>query len=136
MIPETGTVVAHPWLCDVMGHLNARHIYAAFDDAGMVLLNSLGFFNVAGPHEGSGWADVRAEVDFSREVPVGTVLRVRSQITRIGRTSFTQRHELISAYDTRHASALVTTVHFDLAARKAIALPATFSAAATPWCAD
>ena len=133
MTPDTAIVVAHPWLCDVMGHMNARHIYAAFDDAGFVLLDRLGFATVGSAHEGEGWADVRAEIDFSREITAGTVLRVRSHIIRIGRTSFTHRHELISVADMRHAAAQVTTVRFDLVKRKAAVLPEAFVEAAKPW---
>lgn len=133
MTPDTAIVVAHPWLCDVMGHMNARHIYAAFDDAGFVLLDRLGFVTRPSAHEHEGWADVRAEVQFTHEIAAGTVMRVHSKIARLGRTSFTHRHELVSGGDVRHATAQVTTVHFDLINRKAVVLPESFAEAAKPW---
>ena len=133
MTPDTAIVVAHPWFCDVMGHMNARHIYAAFDDAGFVLLDRLGFVTLGSAHGGEGWADVRAEVEFAHEIATGTVMRVRSHIVRLGRTSFTHRHELVSGVDVRHATAQFTTVRFDLVNRKAIVLPEAFAEAAKPW---
>ncbi len=59
---KISAAVAHPWLCDAMGHLNTRHYFAMFDDAPMVLLAQ-----IAGPAEQAfaaerGWADVRNEV--------------------------------------------------------------------------
>ena len=83
--------------------------------------------------EGKGWADVRAEVEFSREITTGTVMRVRSHIARLGRTSFTHRHELVSGLDVRHATAQFTTVRFDLVHREAVVLPDAFAESAKPW---
>ncbi|HEY0941436.1 MAG TPA: acyl-CoA thioesterase [Steroidobacter sp.] len=135
MAIDTAIVVAHPWLCDAMGHMNARHIYAALDDAGFALLDFLGFSSVQSVREGKGWADVRAEVEFEHEVAAGSVLRVQSQIVRVGRTSFTHFHSLSSHAGVRHATAKTTTVRLDLTAGKAIALPETFADAARAWCA-
>jgi acyl-CoA thioester hydrolase len=131
---DTAIIVAHPWLCDAMGHMNARHIYAAIDDAGFALLDFLGFPGEECAREGRGWADVRAEVEFEHEVTSGTVVRVQSQIVRVGRTSFTHFHILASRTGIRHATAKLTTVRFDLAARKAIALPESFVDSARAWC--
>ena len=30
--------IVHPWLCDVMGHMNVRHYMGMFDDASLQLL--------------------------------------------------------------------------------------------------
>ena len=30
--------IVHPWLCDVMGHMNVRHYMSMFDDASYQLL--------------------------------------------------------------------------------------------------
>jgi acyl-CoA thioester hydrolase len=133
MTTDTAIVVAHPWLCDVMGHMNARHIYAAFDEAGFVLLEALGFGTAKGRHEGLGWADVRSEIEFQHEIPMGTVVRVRSQIARLGRKSFTHHHELVSSTNLCHAIARVTTVRFDLVHRKAVELPEDFAVSAKDW---
>jgi acyl-CoA thioester hydrolase len=134
VVVDTATVVAHPWLCDAMGHMNARHIYAVVDDAGFALLEFLGFAGADSARDGMGWADVRAEVDFQREVTAGSVLRVQSHIARVGRTSFTHVHSLSSRTGIRHATARITTVRFDLAARKAIELPKFFGEATKALC--
>ncbi len=33
--------VAHPWMCDTMGHMNVRHYAAMFDDASFQLLGHI-----------------------------------------------------------------------------------------------
>jgi acyl-CoA thioester hydrolase len=131
--PETLVAIAHPWQCDVMGHMNTRHIIAVFDDAGFAIFERLGFPTTATGKVQHGWADVRLEVDLRHEIMAGTVLRIRSSIIRLGRTSFTHAHDLVSGGDTRHATAVVTTVRFDLVARRAIPLPGAFTEAARPW---
>lgn len=130
----TASTVAHPWLCDVMGHMNTRHIFAAFDDAGFILLDRLGFPVAAIGDDADGWADVHVESDLQREIPVGTVLQVLSGIERIGRTSFTHVHRLVSgATQAEHARATITTVRFDVRQRKAVQLPPPFVRAAGQW---
>ena len=38
--------VAHPWLCDALGHLNTRNYHAMYDDALFVLLAIIGQSNI------------------------------------------------------------------------------------------
>lgn len=122
----TGTVIAHPWLCDVLGHMNTRHIMAAFDDAGFALLDTLGF--TFGRGDRLGWADVRLEADLVREVPKGAVLSVVSGVARVGNRSFVHVHRLVSRTDEAlHAEVRVTTVRFDLGTRRAVPLPEDFA---------
>lgn len=40
---ETFKGIAHPWLCDIMGHLNTRNYMAMFDNASMYFLSLLGY---------------------------------------------------------------------------------------------
>jgi acyl-CoA thioester hydrolase len=131
---ETMRGFAHPWLCDVMGHLNSRHIFALFDDAGFQFIALLGYpFAVEQPR-GLGWADVHFEIDLSREVPAGTALVVRSSIAKIGTKSFTCSHELCTAQtDLVHARMSAVIVRFDLSARCAIGLPNDFRDRAKPF---
>lgn len=108
--------VAHPWMCDTMGHMNVRHYMAMFDDASFQLLGRL-----AGGGEGAshGWADVRHEIEYKRETPAGALVTIRSGIVRVGRTSLTYRHTMSGSLDGEiHAHATVTSVRFDLEARK------------------
>lgn len=114
--------VVHPWMCDVMGHMNVRHYAAVFDDASFQLLG-----HIAPPEslarERRGWADVRCEIDYKHETPAGTLLTVRSHLVRVGGKSLTFVHRLSSSGDeTLRATARITTVCFDLAARRSIEL--------------
>jgi acyl-CoA thioester hydrolase len=124
---ETMRGFAHPWLCDVMGHLNSRHIFALFDDAGFQFIALLGYpFAVEQPR-GLGWADVHFEIDLSREVPEGTALLVRTGIAKLGSKSFTCVHQLVTAQtEFEHARMSAVIVRFDLNARRAISLPDDF----------
>lgn len=122
---ETFRGVAHPWLCDAFGHLNTRHQMAMFDDAGFHFLHAVGPGAERMSAERKGWADVRLEVDLEDEVPLGALVLIRSHLVKVGRTSLTYVHEMRSADDDRRHSAMrIVTVHFDLEARKAIALSA------------
>ena len=124
---ETMRGYAHPWLCDVMGHLNSRHIFALFDDATFQLVALLGCAFSEQQKSGLGWADVRLEIDLSREIPAGTALLVQSCIVKLGTKSFTCRHELFTAYsEVLHARMTAVIACFDLAARRAAPLPNVF----------
>lgn len=109
--------VAHPWQCDSMGHMNVRHYAALFDDASFQLL---GF--IAGS-TGQGWADVRCEIDYRSETPAGTLLTIESNLLRLGKSSLTYRHRMSDTSSGElKAEAVVTTVRFDLQARKSMPL--------------
>ena len=73
-----------------MGHLNVRHYVAFFDDASFQLLG-----RIAGTIDSStGWADVRMEIDYSREVPMGKLISISSHVEAVGNSSLTYVHEL------------------------------------------
>lgn len=119
---ETGRAVAHPWLCDQMGHLNTRHYAAIFDDASFHFLG-----RIAPRAEQAaarrGWADVRVTIEFKHEVAMGSVLVVRSALARLGTKSLTYRQELHDPEaGTLHATAEAVTVLFDLERRVAVPL--------------
>ncbi|WP_119391962.1 acyl-CoA thioesterase [Taklimakanibacter lacteus] len=111
--------IAHPWMCDAMGHLNTRHYAAMFDDASFQLLGRIA---PSGP-DFLGWADVRIEVDFLHETAAGTLLTISSHATRIGGSSLTYVHLLSGTIDElARARATVTSVRFDKAARTSVPL--------------
>ena len=111
---------AHPWMCDVNGHVNVRHYMAMFDDASFQVL---GHVAGADPVAERGWADVRAEIDYVEEIRAGELLTVTSQIERIGNTSLVLLHTLTTTGKTApHARARVVSVRFDLTRRQATAL--------------
>lgn len=119
MARTTFVSVVHPWHCDRMGHMNVRHYAAMFDDAGFQLLGY-----VAGDDRpGYGWADVRCEIDYRHEAPAGTLITIDTTVVKIGRSSLTYRNVMRSSVSGQiHAEALVTSVRFDLDARKSAAL--------------
>lgn len=124
--PEQGMVsyvgVAHPWMCDTMGHINVRHYAAMFDDASFHVLG-----RVADPAEDAagakGWADVRCEIDYRHETLSGTLLTIRSHVEKLGTSSMTYVHVMKGTLDGLvHAQARIVSVRFDLAARQKLAL--------------
>jgi acyl-CoA thioester hydrolase len=111
--------VAHPWHCDAMGHMNVRHYAAMFDDASFQLLGHLAGANTPD----LGWADVRCETDYRSETKAGTLLSIESELTRLGRSSISYRHVMTDTVTgERKAEAQVTTIRFDLKARRSVAL--------------
>lgn len=134
---ETMRGYAHPWLCDVMGHLNSRHIFALFDDATFQFFALLGYPFAEQQKRGLGWADVHLEIDLSHEVALGTALIVRTNAVKIGTKSFTCSHELFTACsDVLHARMSVVIACFDLTARRAAPLPDDFRKRARPYMTD
>jgi acyl-CoA thioester hydrolase len=112
--------VAHPWMCDTMGHMNVRHYMAMLDDASFHLL---GHLTGVEKDKSLGWADVRHEIDYKHETPAGTLITVRSRVIRVGRTSVTYGHSLEDTLEGEvHAESTVISVRFDLVQRKAIEL--------------
>ncbi|RUT34832.1 acyl-CoA thioesterase [Arsenicitalea aurantiaca] len=115
--------VAHPFMCDVTGHMSARHYMAMFDDATLAILGMIGDRESALAAR-TGWADVRCEIDYRQEVEPGSLITIQSRVVRLGRSSVTLGHEMIGSIDRlARAQALVVTVHFDLVARQAIPMP-------------
>jgi len=116
--------VAHPWMCDTMGHMNVRHYAAMFDDASFQLLGHIAGLD---GHEanGVGWADVRTEIDYKHETRAGTLLTIRSTVVKLGRTSVTFEQVMSGTLDgVVHAQSRTTSVRFDLAARASVPLDA------------
>ena len=114
--------VAHPWMCDVMGHMNVRHYAAMFDDASFHLLG-----HVAGAEglkdTSRGWADVRSEVEYKHETKAGELITIHSRVVKTGRTSITFEQVMSGTLDgVIHAVNRTVSVRFDLTARAAVEL--------------
>ncbi|MEJ5022601.1 acyl-CoA thioesterase [Ochrobactrum vermis] len=112
--------VAHPWMCDVMGHMNVRYYAGMFDDASFQLLG-----HIAGkiPDDGFGWADVRSTTDYKQEVPAGDLLTINSHVLKVGRSSITFRQTIVGSLDGElRAINEVTSVYFDKVARCSVEL--------------
>jgi acyl-CoA thioester hydrolase len=121
---ETARTVAHPWQCDVMGHLSTPNYLAIFDIASYHLFAAAGASPSRTVPAGLGWADVRHEIEYKTEIKAGALLRVQSATVRVGGKSVTHRHELRDVDDDGlRATLLATTVAFDLQARAAVPIP-------------
>ncbi|MBT9382658.1 acyl-CoA thioesterase [Pseudooceanicola sp. CBS1P-1] len=124
--------VAHPWLCDVMGHLTTRHYMAMFDDASYHLLDSA-FGWQPGTGAAFGWADVRHVLDYQAEVAAGHLLEIRAGVRRLGGSSATVLYEMTDlTAGSRAATLEAVSVHFDLTARRAAPIPEAMRQRAAP----
>ena len=114
--------VAHPWMCDVMGHMNVRYYAAMFDDASFHLLGHVA--GVEGLKDTSrGWADVRSEVEYKHETKAGELITIHSRVVKTGRTSITFEQVMSGTLDgVIHAVNRTVSVRFDLTARAAVEL--------------
>lgn len=112
--------VAHPWLCDVMGHMTTRYYVGMFDDAGYHLLSEVGYTQdrVA---KGTGMVEMEATYAYINEVRQGTMVQISGRFTRIGNKSITAEYEMThrdtGALLARYKSVIV---EFDLKQRVAV----------------
>jgi len=121
---ETYRGVVHPWLCDVMGHLNTRHYVAMFDDASAHFLSAVGLARDSISDDRFGWADVKIVLELQSEVHPGGLVVVQSGVRKLGRTSLTYEQRMLGAVSGLvHAVQEITTVYFDLQGRRSAALP-------------
>ena len=116
--------VAHPWMCDVIGHLTTRHYVAMFDDAAYHLLYAVfGWAGASDPDGKIGWSDARHIIEYKAEVLAGDVLAVRAGLTRVGTKSITIFYEMANLEKNEIAATLeCVCVLIDLDARKSIEL--------------
>lgn len=120
---RTYSGVVYPAQCDAMGHFNVAHYVAAFDQAMWHAVHLLGYDADWQFSRKEGWADVRHDVTFSKELRTGSLFYVESEVVDIGRTSITTAHHLRSMDHVLRASDQIRSVYFDLDARTALPLP-------------
>ncbi len=116
--------VAHPWLCDVMGHLTTRHYVAMFDDASYhFLFNVFGWSGATDEDGETGWVDVRHLIEYRAEVSAGDVLEVRASMVKIGTKSITAYYEMTNLGKNELAATLECIyVLFDMKKRQGLVL--------------
>lgn len=116
--------IAHPWQCDVMGHLTTRFYVGMFDDAAYHFLYEVFGWTINTEGKSKiGWADVRHVIEYKAEISAGDVLEIKAYLIKIGTKSFTALYEMVNLAKNEIAATLESTcVLFDLEARKAIAL--------------
>lgn len=125
--------VAHPELCDVMGHMTTRHYIAMFDDASYHFLYSVfGWSGEQAKTDHKGWADVKHVIEYQAEVAAGDLLEVRASFSKVGTKSIAVYYEMFNLAKNELAATLESTsVYFDLLERKAIALSEDMKASAS-----
>jgi acyl-CoA thioester hydrolase len=106
-----------------MGHFNVAHYVAAFDQAMWHLVHALGYRAEWQTSRGQGWADVRHDVTFSRELRVGSLFYIDSEVTALSGKSITTTHRMMTMDDEPAASDEIKSVYFDLEKRKALPIP-------------
>ena len=117
--------IAHPWQCDVMGHLTTRFYMAMFDDSSYHFLHQVFGWNSAQDPDGkSGWVDVRHTINYQAEVSAGDLLEVRAELIKVGGKSMTIAYEMINLGSGDVAATLESVVVlFDLKKRCAVTIP-------------
>ena len=87
--------VAHPWMCDVLGHMTTRHYVAMFDDAAYHMFYTVfGWTGSSDDENKVAWADVQHIIDYKSEVSAGDLLEIDGKLTKIGNKSITISYEM------------------------------------------
>ena len=104
-----------------MGHLTTRCYMGMFDEAAWHFLHEAGF-DASTMHETNiGWADVRHEIEYLRELREGELVLIESKPVRVGNKSIMYQLEMKTARDGETCARLTaTSVQFDLEERRAI----------------
>ena len=116
--------VAHPWMCDVLGHMTTRFYVGMFDDASYHFLHAVFGWTGASDDEGkTAWVDARQLIEYQAEVAAGDLLEIRAALTRIGTKSITVSYKMTNLGDNQTAATMeVIYVLFDLQKRKGLVL--------------
>ncbi|ARN75404.1 acyl-CoA thioesterase [Oceanicoccus sagamiensis] len=127
--------VAHPELCDVMGHMTTRHYIAMFDDASYHFLYTVfGWSGEQAKTDNRGWADVKHVIEYQDEVAAGDLLELRANFVKVGNKSITVSYSMFNLAKNQLAATLESTsVYFDTLNRKAIPLTESMQAQAKPY---
>jgi acyl-CoA thioester hydrolase len=122
----------YPGQCDPNGHMNTQFFVQAFDAASWELFEVLGCpGTMHGNSDGFGWADVKTELTYHRELRIGAQVAVDSYVRKIGRTSMQFQHEMKRAPDGQLIAVMSTTVvYLDLSKRCAAPISAQLIEAA------
>lgn len=120
---RTFSGVVYPAQTDARGHMTVQYYVAAFDQAMWHLVHTLGYRPEWQTERREGWADVRHDVTFTKELRVGSLFWVESSVFAIGKTSLSTHHRLFDAGGELSSTDEVKSVYFDLNERKALPLP-------------
>ena len=111
---------AMSWQCDQMGHMNARFLYAAFDDATSSFFSHLNCPLSQVRASAVGWAGVHQQIDFLREVRDSEAISIMTNVMRLGQKSITFLHTMNTDEHSEPAARMTNkTVRFDIKSRRA-----------------
>jgi len=116
--------VAHPWLCDVLGHMTTRYYVGMFDDASYhFIYDVFGWVGNRDADRRLAWVDVQHLIKYQAEVEAGDLLEVRASLMRIGGKSITAYY-VMQNLQTGEVAATLEAVYvlFDLEERCAVAI--------------
>ena len=127
--------VAHPWQCDVLGHLTTRYYVGMFDDASYHFIYDV--FGWVGNQDEDGkraWVDVQHTIKYQAEVSAGDLLEVRASLLKIGTKSITANY-VMQNLKTGDVAATLDAVYvlFDLEARTGIEISDDLRGAASKY---
>jgi acyl-CoA thioester hydrolase len=128
--------VAHPWLCDALGHLNTRNYHAMYDDALFVFLAIIGCPSGAGASVQYGFVDVRNELEYFNEVAAGAVIKIHTVVEKIGKKSMTVALRMTAIDDSITVSSMnAVMVCMDLQSRTPSIIPEELRTKISPFMA-
>lgn len=112
----------YPWHCDHMGHMNVMHYVGKFDEATWNLFNAIGLTRKTMADANRGMAAVDQHITYERELPVGAVVSVTSQLKEVKEKLIVFEHTMTND-ETGMVAARTTlkAVHLDLTLRRAVA---------------
>jgi len=116
--------VAHPWLCDVLGHMTTRYYVGMFDDASYhFIYDVFGWVGNRDADRRLAWVDVQHLIKYQAEVEAGDLLEVRASLMRIGGKSITAYY-VMQNLQTGEVAATLEAVYvlFDLEERCGVAI--------------
>ncbi|QKV96608.1 thioesterase family protein [Streptomyces sp. NA02950] len=117
-----GTV--YPWHCDHMGHMNVMWYVGKFDEATWQLMASVGLTPDYLRSEGRGTAAVDQRISYRRELHAGDTVVIRSAFleakSKVVRFCHRMEHAVTGEIC---AVTVLTGVHMDTVARKAVPMP-------------
>ncbi|MFF5477738.1 acyl-CoA thioesterase [Streptomyces sp. NPDC012935] len=130
-----GTV--YPWHCDHMGHMNVMWYVGKFDEATWQMFSRIGLTPSYLREQGRGMVAVEQRIAYRRELHAGDVVVVRTGVLEVRAKTIRFFHRMENAA-TGEVSAItvITGVHIDTTARRAVALPDEQLAAAEKMITD
>jgi acyl-CoA thioester hydrolase len=116
--------VVYPWQCDHVGHMNVMWYVGKFDEATWFFLDAIGLTRTLLAAERRGMAAVEQRIAYERELLAGDAIAVETTLLEVRPRVLRFAHRMLVADGNATAAVMMqTTVHLDLAARKAVTLP-------------